>query len=106
MDSGILSKTEVVLKAQNSFGNFTQHLTSSDKIWFRGYLRNLNDKIRLGRTRPIVELKSVGCLNCKLKNMESVFSPDGLKINSRIQDLMRGLKYLLNVLFNPLLTFK
>lgn len=106
MDSGILSKTEVVLKAQNTFGNFTQHLTASDKIWFRGYLRNFNDKIRLGRTRPIVELKSVGCLNCKIKNMESVFSPEGLKLNSRIQDLMRGVKYLLNVLFNPLLTFK
>lgn len=146
---GLLSKpSEITLKAQHAFGNFTQSLNNSDRIWFMGILRNflkpaastsssdlhsanLNDlhmdlggataggagtfgsgdrsdrsNMRLGRKNPLVELISVGCINCQNKELRSVHLSDGLKVNARMRDLLRGIKYLLNVIFNPLVIFK
>lgn len=140
---GLLSKpAEVTLKAQHAFGNFTQSLNNSDRIWFIGILRNflkpanaagataqsdqtagsLNDlhmdlagpaggrsdrsNMRLGRKNPLIELLSIGCINCQNSELRSAHVSEGLKVNARMRDLLRGIKYLLNVIFNPLVIFK
>ncbi|XP_065076205.1 wolframin [Ochlerotatus camptorhynchus] len=142
---GLLSKpAEVTLKAQHAFGNFTQSLNNSDRIWFLGILRNFlkpasvhtppagggdpsdgnfNDlhmdlsgagagarvdrsNMRLGRKNPLVELLAIGCINCQDRDLTSMHVADGLKVNARVRDLLRGIKYLLNVIFNPLVIFK
>lgn len=118
--SGLLRKyPEVVLRGQHSFGNFTQRLNVSDRIWFKGRLRNTreersgstgsDDKIfmTLGKSKPLVDLTAIGCVSCTAGKGLDVFQVvDGLTVNDRIKDLYRGVKYLLNVLLNPLVTFK
>lgn len=113
MPSGLLTKPhEVILNADNLFSNLTLRLQTSDRIWFKGVLKNLHsskyypDSVRLGKERPIISLQSIGCVTCKDQDIEPVRMTDGLKIDARIRDLTRGVKYLLNVLFNPVLTFK
>lgn len=118
MNAGILSSpTEVTIKAQHQFGNFTLRLNNSDRIWFKGMLKNYRETtmigkektsyMSLGKLKPIVNLQAIGCVNCKAGNIETVQVIDnGLTVNSRVKDLYRGVKYLLNVLFNPLVTFK
>lgn len=112
--SGIFKKPpEITLEASEVFGNFTMRITNSDRIWFRGILRNQqkhqhhsNKGIRLGKNRPIIELQSVGCISCSdLENLP-IEVTKRYQINPRMRDLLRGVKYLLNVIFNPLLTFK
>lgn len=139
---GLLSRpAEVTLKAQHGFGNFTQSLNNSDRVWFAGILRNFlkpvspastqgytdssnnfNDlhmdfsgpvgdrsdrsNMRLGRKNPLIELLSIGCIHCQNSQLTSVHVSDGLKVNARMRDLLRGIKYLLNVIFNPLVIFK
>lgn len=118
MHSGIFNTpTEILIRAQHNFGNFTQRLNNSDLIWFKGILRNTNydsDNFNnnrfmiLGRdNKPIIDLLAIGCLSCHNKNLDSYqLIADRFKISSRIKDLNRGIKYLLNVIFNPLFTFK
>lgn len=142
---GLLSKpAEITLKAQHAFGNFTQSLNNSDRIWFLGILRNFlkpasvhtppagsgdpsdgnfNDlhmdlssagagsradrsNMRLGRKNPLIELLAIGCINCQDRDLTSMHVADGMKVNARMRDLLRGIKYLLNVIFNPLVIFK
>ncbi|KXJ81387.1 wolframin [Aedes albopictus] len=147
---GLLSKpAEVTLKAQHAFGNFTQGLNNSDRIWFIGILRNFlkptssgyahgsrdpseggsfdgdlhmdldgggatgssgtrtdRSNMRLGRKNPLIELLSIGCINCQNRELTSMHVSEGLKVNARMRDLLRGIKYLLNVIFNPLVIFK
>ncbi|CRK88216.1 CLUMA_CG001997, isoform A [Clunio marinus] len=123
--SGILNlntrhESKVLIKAEHEFGNFTQRLNASDKIWFKGILRtSLNSKVDefsaqksydtdvLKRKRyTVVELTSIGCLHCADNSLSPSTLKSNLKMNNRIKDLQRALKYLLNVLFNPLVTFK
>jgi wolfamin len=124
MSSGILSKpAEVTVKAQHVFGNFTQGLNISDRIWFIGILRNFmpstfdegetrmsvnydSNNMRLGRKNPLIELQSVGCIHCHNTELNAIHMNDGPRINPRMKDLLRGVKYLLNVLLNPLVNFK
>lgn len=121
MSSGILTKsTEIVLRASHSFGNFTQRLNSSDRIWFKGTLQNgvsssrANQKddrqhMMLGggtRSIPILRLQAVGCVQCHTSDIDAFQMVDGPTVNGRLKDLYRGVKYLLNVLFNPLVIFK
>lgn len=119
---GLLSRTEakVLMKADHAFGNFTQRINALDKIWFKGILRtslssrsadyvvqkpqDSDDTQRRRHTR--VELTAIGCLQCSDGNLESISIKGKLKIENRLKDLRRALKYLLNVLFNPLVTFK
>lgn len=110
--SGLFNKpAEIVLRASDYFGNFTLRLATSDRVWFRGILRNQQktsdlNTARLGKDRPIIELTAIGCVACRNTDLSVIKISDGLKINPRMRDLMRGIKYLLNILFNPLLTFK
>lgn len=134
--AGLLSRqqSEVILRGQHSFGNFTQRLNTSDRIWFKGSLRNTKsggngrgattsstngntggsntngeDRVfmSLGKARPMIDLVAIGCISCPASNgLESFQVMDGLTVHGRVKDLYRGTKYLLNVLFNPLVTFK
>lgn len=116
MSSGLLKKSvNIQLKTTHIFGNFTERLNASDKLWFRGILKMSllhletkpsNRKSSNTKNLPIIEISSIGCLQCSDKKLEPVFIPDGFKMNARLRDLSRGVKYLLNVLFNPLVTFK
>lgn len=113
MSSGLLKKpVEIVLKATHNFGNFTQRLHNLDRVWFRGTLKtalsNINElkQRHSSSTLPFIDVTSIGCILCEDKKLNSVILPEGLKISARLRDLSRGVKYLLNVLFNPLVTFK
>lgn len=109
----------VVLKAEHAFGNFTQRINSSDKIWFKGTLRTSltsHGDVVIHKTQDSdasksqrhtrVDLTAIGCLQCSDKNLSQKSIKNKMKIENRIKDFRRALKYLLNVLFNPLVTFK
>lgn len=135
--TGLLSRqqSEVLLRGQHSFGNFTQRLNTSDRVWFKGTLRNTKSGgagrsarsnsntgshsagststngedhiyMSLGKAKPMIDLVAIGCISCPASNLESFQVLDGLTVHGRVKDLCRGIKYLLNVLFNPLVTFK
>lgn len=122
VQKGILNRHEakVLLKADHVFGNFTQELNAHDKIWFKGVLKtSLNSKPEdliaqksvdrdddNNRKFTKVELSAIGCLHCSNKNLKPFSIKSKLKMESRMKDLRRALKYLLNTLFNPLFTFK
>lgn len=119
MNSGLLAKpTEVVLKASHAFNNFTKYLHESDRIWFKGTLLK-NSKVNpniggshswrseLISNEPLVDIMAVGCIRCTHSKMEDVtVVSNSFKLNERIKDLRSGFKYLLNVLFNPVIIFK
>lgn len=109
----------VIIRAENAFGNFTGRINASDRIWFKGVLRTslsptINDFIPRQKTQQTensrrhtrVDLTEIGCLQCADKKLTPVSIKSQLKMENRIKDFRRALKYLLNVLFNPLVTFK
>lgn len=112
--------SKVIIKAEHVFGNFTQRINVSDKIWFKGILRTslnspssddfvvrkLQEKDTSLYKYTRVELTAIGCLHCSDKNLSPISLKNKLKVENRIEDFRRALKYLLNVLFNPLVTFK
>lgn len=114
------SESKIYIKAEHSFGNFTQRINTSDKIWFKGVLKtslgsrnaadfvlqNLQDSNNSKKKKYTkIELTAIGCLHCADKNLAPMTIKSYLKMN-RLKDLRRGLKYFLNVIFNPILTFK
>lgn len=113
-------ESKVVIKAAHAFGNFTQRINSSDKIWFKGIIKTSIDsrsddfvvqkpheaESSKSRKHTRVELTAIGCLQCSDNNLTPISIKSSVKIENRLKDLRRGLKYLLNVLFNPLLKFK
>lgn len=124
MNSGLLTKsTEIILRGVHSFGNFTTQLNNSDRIWFKGILQNTNQP-KIGATTTtnkderqhmllggkqnlqIIRLQAIGCVQCHTKDIDTYQVIDGPTVNGRLKDLYRGVKYLLNVLFNPLVIFK
>lgn len=113
MTSGIFDKpADVLLKASHSFGNFTGKVKTFDKIWFKGILVNNHHTekdssyMTLGKEKPFISLTAIGCIKCESKDIETFQIVDSPTVNGRVQDLCRGVKYLLNVLLNPLVTFK
>lgn len=110
MTSGVFEKpADVLLKASHSFGNFTGKVKTFDKIWFKGILVNTEKDsafMTLGKEKPLISLTAIGCIKCESNDIETFQIVDSPTVNGRVQDLYRGVKYLLNVLFNPLVTFK
>ncbi|KAH8330616.1 hypothetical protein KR067_005782 [Drosophila pandora] len=102
---GRCTSSNVVLRAHHDFGNFTRLLNEGDKVIFYGTLQNsglLSDSVQ-------VHLKTIECVNCQSKNLRRASIERAVAISpmdARLQDLMRGIKYLLNALLNPLITFK
>lgn len=113
-------ESKVIVKAEHAFGNFTQRINMSDKVWFKGILRtslsSTSDDFASQKPQDSgssknwkitkVKLTSIGCLQCSDKNLTPMTITNNPKMGNRLKDLRRGLKYLLNVIFNPLLTFK
>lgn len=103
---------EIHLLAQHQFVNFTKFINRSDRVWFKGSLL-LSDTNRAGTEHepkivndvekyPItLDLGAIGCVSCQFTELKPVFATNLLKINS--QSLYSGFKYLMNVLFNPLI---
>ncbi|XP_055380957.1 wolframin isoform X2 [Condylostylus longicornis] len=116
MQSGLLSRpTTLYLKVKHHFGNFTNELRISDRIWFSGKLLNIrNGKLMdypqdmiLGSGKPVVEIDGLGCVYCHNKDLTSIeLRAKNEVFDARMRDLTRGVKYLLNAIFNPLIIFK
>lgn len=127
MSSGILKKSPslIQLHVTDAFSNFTEHLNKSDRLWFKGILKTTNQlfgaetiaatasnsakhDVPLDNHVPHIEVTAIGCINCADKELEPVvtLNDELQKANARLKDLRRGVKYLLNVLFNPVVTFK
>lgn len=132
----LLSKgIEIVLQASHRFGNFTERLAQGDRIHFYGFLMNgggiqnghpvngvfhsgvggnrheqiyKNKKYILGGERAMIKLAAIECIKCLDTKVEPVILENLFisVIDARIRDLKRGIKFLLNVLLNPLITFK
>jgi len=97
--------TDVILRAHHDFGNFTRLLSEGDVVAFYGTLHNS----RLLADSVQVQLKTIECVNCRSPDLgtasiERVVAASPM--DARLQDLMRGIKYFLNALLNPLITFK
>lgn len=106
-------ETKIILEVDHAFGNFTSQINSSDKIWFKGTLKapisndHLSCKYRDHEWKiPRVELNSVGCILCADKTLSSTELTSKYNFNSYIKEIKRGIKYGLNQLFYPLITFK
>ncbi|KAK9873200.1 hypothetical protein WA026_021433 [Henosepilachna vigintioctopunctata] len=112
MNSGIWGKSpEVVLIVEDIFKNFTTKLKPTDHIWFKGLLVN-NDKAGpdgiLGGLKPHILLDEIGCHTCQNRKLTSMNMPkDGsTDIHKIVQYVYISFKYILNVLFNPVIVFK
>lgn len=107
---------ELYLNAPHSFVNFTRLLHRSDRVWFKGKLitsysnpnalDNANQQSMMSfnlEKHPIwIDLSSIGCVSCSDKQLNSFFATSNqLKLSS--QNIYNGIKYLFNVLFNPLI---
>lgn len=102
-------ESKIILKAEHSFGNFTSSINSSDKIWFKGKLRtSMASKTGESFCKKYshVHLSSIGCLHCADKNLLPVGIASNFNLDNNLKHLSRGVKYMLNILFNPLITFK
>lgn len=119
MYAGLLDKRqEVVLQAPQKFGNFTKRLTEGDRVHFYGTLTNSRivslpssynyEDYVLGSSMAHVKLAAIECLQCQDKDNPAVILDTLIKspVDARMRDLMRGIKYLLNVFLSPLITFK
>lgn len=118
MSSGMLTTpTEISLRASHAFTNFTKYLNESDRVWFKGIILkrakvnpNLSEEQRrekLSGSEPLIDLTAIGCVSCDTDQLaDTTIVTSNFKLNERIKDLRSGFKYLLNVLFNPVIIFK
>lgn len=118
MSSGLLAKPmEITLRATHVFTNFTKYLNESDRVWFKGIILksakvnpNLVDELKNAKSinnEPLIELTAIGCERCYNENLKDTsIAVNRLMLSERLKDLRSGFKYLLNVLFNPVIIFK
>ncbi|XP_018576017.1 wolframin [Anoplophora glabripennis] len=112
MQSGIWGKaTEVNLVTSDYFRPFILKLKPTDHIWFKGVLFNNevegSDGI-LGGLKPHVNLEELGCISCQnnmLTEMKTI-SQSKFNVRNALDSLYVGFKFVLNVLFNPIVVFK
>lgn len=110
------SSIELYLNAMHSFANFTRLLDQSDRIWFSGKLlttysnpnganHNLHQSpyvaFNLEKYPISIDLISIGCINCKDKNLSAFYVSNHLKLSNK--NIYSGIKYLFNTIFNPIL---
>ncbi|ERL86279.1 wolframin [Dendroctonus ponderosae] len=101
---------EVYLHLDNQFKNFTLRTKAKDLVWFKGVLQNeatLGSNGILGAVGTHIKVEEIGCLVCSdieltsTKHAESrIFTMDLLR------KCFKVFKFILNVVFNPILTFK
>lgn len=108
------SPIELYLNVHHSLTNFTRLLSRTDRIWFTGILLTSytnpdgddDSQIPLTtfnlETHPLwIDLTSIGCIKCKETSLKAFYISNRLKLSSR--NIYNGIKYLFNVLFNPLI---
>ncbi|KAJ8965556.1 hypothetical protein NQ314_004056 [Rhamnusium bicolor] len=112
MQSGIWGKaTEVKLIISNHFKAFILKLKPTDHIWFKGVLFN-NEIVGsdgvLGGLKPHVNLEELGCISCQNNMLTELKmnTQSSFNIYTGINALYLGFKFILNVLFNPIVVFK
>lgn len=112
MQSGIWGKSaEVMVIVEHVFSNFTLQLKANDKIWFNGDLVNnmaTGSDGWLGGMKPYVVLKEIGCLACHNMNLTSFKAYPKVETDYKkvFSLLYGGVKFVLNILFNPIVVFK
>lgn len=111
MPSSFWSLTpEVYLHLTDEFKNFTLRIKSKDQIWFKGVLFNNQsagpDGI-LGALSTHVKAKEIGCISCSDHELSSVkaYKSEGFNVDF-VFKMYNALKFVLNVMFNPVLIFK
>lgn len=105
------SPAPIYLRAHHSFTNFTKFVQRSDRVWFKGELlltpTNSDSDIEpkfiydLDKYPLMLDLTAIGCVNCQNPELKTVVASSKLLLSN--QSLYNGFKYLLNVLFNPLI---
>ncbi|KAK9718418.1 Wolframin EF-hand domain [Popillia japonica] len=110
MQSGIWGNSEdLVLIATDYFKNFTLGLNVNDHVWFKGSLKNIFVDGENSSLRPHVLLNEIGCLACHNVELTEVkFAPQITRYDLRklLNDVYMGLKFVINILFNPIVVFK
>lgn len=99
-------ESKIILKAEHDFGNFTSSINPADKIWFKGNLKTSMASTNNCKGYSYVYLSSIGCHRCADKNLLPMEISSNFNIDRNLKHLRRGIKYMLNILFNPLITFK
>lgn len=111
MQSGIWGKSaEIVLISPHAFTNFTLQLQTNDKIYFKGVLMNNLDvglDGYLGGTKPYVRLSEIGCLACheSALSFAKVEEPES-SVTFAVKVVVNSLKFIFNILFNPVFSYK
>ncbi|CAH1155885.1 unnamed protein product [Phaedon cochleariae] len=112
MHSGIWGKaTEVSVIVNDYFKEYLLKLKPTDHIWFKGILFN-NEGVGadgiLGGLRPHVDLEEIGCASCQDSSINEIkLNPETrFDLSSMLDSLYLGFKFIVNVLFSPLLVLK
>lgn len=106
------SQIELYLKVHHSFTNFTRLLSRTDRVWFTGTLLTSYSNPDGGDDVPLstfdlekhplwVDMNAIGCIKCKESSLKAFYISNLPKLSSR--NVFNGIKYLFNVLFNPLI---
>ncbi|CAH0554396.1 unnamed protein product [Brassicogethes aeneus] len=108
MQAGIWAKnTQVKVIVEDYFKNFTLKLKPNDHIWFKGKLFNnevLGADGILGGNLPFIDTHEIGCLDCQNKDLSEYKIND--ESSFKINILYMSVKFLLNVLLNPIIVLK
>ncbi|XP_050313838.1 wolframin isoform X3 [Anthonomus grandis grandis] len=94
---------EIKLFLTNEFKNFTLGLLPKDSIWFKGSL--FNDYSIIGSLNTHLKVEEIGCIVCSDIELMPVKLSKGVNFQffAKARD---GIKFVLNVMFNPVLIFK
>lgn len=111
MQSGIWGHSEdVILEASHHFKNFTLGLNNNDHVWFKGTLKStFGNEGDNASVRPHVFLEHIGCLAChnvELTETEIIHRALHYDFQKLLNDFYMGVKFVVNVLFNPIVVFK
>ncbi|XP_066145592.1 wolframin isoform X1 [Euwallacea fornicatus] len=100
---------EVHLLLPDEFKNFTFALKSEDLVWFKGTLINnlqQGSKGILGSLSTYIKVSEIGCMSCKVRDLTSVKVEEGKLLSFQFDRIVQKFKFVLNVVFNPVLVFK
>lgn len=110
MKSGMWGKTaETVLIVDDFFKNFSFALQPSDYIWFKGALiSEESSESIVGGLRPHIVADEIGCFDCLSSELTQMKrnTMEEIKLKDVLNNLLLGVKCVLNFLFNPIVIFK
>ncbi|XP_044754375.1 wolframin [Coccinella septempunctata] len=112
MSAGIWGKRSemLILVLDNSFKNITTRLKSGDHIWFKGKLfnnQNIGADGILGGYKPHISIEALGCHSCFNIDIRTVTkAKDTSNVYDNFHHIYVGVKFILNIIFNPVVIFK